>query len=160
MKLKIKNRRSKLVPLLLGAGAVGLVPFHSTSIEYSEDQINDQLISRETAKYLDDYGDKQIGMKLYMESKFDFHYENWLSETGLLSDVSKIINHEDFQQILSMGNTAIPFILRKIKNEPSPLVWALNILTRQNISKGERISISEAASKWYRWGIRNNYINA
>src|SRR3954468_21378689 len=53
----------------------------------------------------------------------------WEAETMYLSDAHRIIEHPAFQEIVGMGEAAIPFLLRELEKSPSQWVWALPRIT-------------------------------
>ena len=64
------------------------------------------------------------------------------------SSASSIISDPDFQAIVSMGQYAVPFIKEEIANEPSTLVWALNLIYGRRISNNPNLTIKEACKLW------------
>ena len=66
-----------------------------------------------------------------------------------------IVEDENFQGILNLGELTIPLILNKIEKEPSQLVWALNIITKKKISNKSMISISDSCKLWVKYGKQN-----
>ena len=53
-----------------------------------------------------------------------------------------------------MGYSAVPFIIEEIEKEPSNLVWALNLIYNQKISKNPNITIKDACKLWIK-ALRN-----
>lgn len=151
---------SKISPILIGMSASIYNPMHATNFEYSEEALTNNIVgvSKDTAVYLDSFKGNTIGANLYLKYRFNLHYNNWKTETLFTSNVDEIINHDDFQSMVQIGNESITFILEKIESEPSTLVWALNIITGVKISNDSTITVKEACKKWVNWGKRNNLI--
>ena len=80
--------------------------------------------------------------------RFALLYDSWKQETAFLSSAKAIIEHEDFQKIIAMGHDAVPFIVNAIDKEPSPLVWALNLIFNVRISNDPNVTISQACRLW------------
>jgi hypothetical protein len=57
------------------------------------------------------------------------------------------IENENFKAIVGMGELAVPFILEKIKEGPTFLVFALNRIFGRRISEFP-ISLEEAGELW------------
>ncbi len=83
---------------------------------------------------------------LVNKSEFDDAYNKWLSETSMISSAMKIIENEHFQRIIRMKAEAVPFILEKIRHQPSILVWALYFIFETEDE--ENLSIAEACKRW------------
>src|SRR5258708_828036 len=56
----------------------------------------------------------------------------WEAETMFLSDAHKIIEHPAFQEIISLGDAVIPFMMRNLEKEPCQWVWALPRISGAN----------------------------
>ena len=69
-------------------------------------------------------------------------------KTQFMSSAYSIVNDEDFQSIVAMGKSVVPFIVKEIEREPSTLVWALNYIYGHKISDKSNITISEACKLW------------
>ena len=82
--------------------------------------------------------------------KFRFlnHLINWQNKTLFLSSTKAIIENEDFQAIVAMGYSAVPYILESIEAKPSTLVWALNLIYNRKITHSPNTTISEACKLW------------
>lgn len=80
--------------------------------------------------------------------KFDARYNSWKTKTIFASSAKEIVNQNDFQAIVQMGQVAVPFIVEIIEKEPSPLVWALNFIYGAKISNNRQLTITEACKLW------------
>lgn len=80
--------------------------------------------------------------------KFYHHYENWLNETGPMSDRYKIMHHQDYLEIVKMGERAVPYIMKEIDTDPGFLYWALNDIYPNIHIK--RSPADEAIKQWKR----------
>lgn len=79
---------------------------------------------------------------------FDFHYKKWMEGTMFYSNVDAIVNNSHFNYMVSMGKDAVPFILEKISEDPSHLVWALNRIYNVKISNNPNMTIEGACKLW------------
>lgn len=57
---------------------------------------------------------------------FESEYEKWYKETCFDSRTDLILENQHFKNIINLGVDAVPFILEKIKEEPSFLVYTLD----------------------------------
>ena len=75
----------------------------------------------------------------------------WEADTMFLSDAHKIIDHPAFQEIIALGETIIPFMLRDLEKEPRQWVWALPRITGANPLRPEDAGDSrKMADAWLR----------
>lgn len=150
----------KLGTIFVGVSSSLYAPQLSTSFEYSEDVVfNKQVnISHQTAEYLDSFKKNTLGSNFYLKYRFEIHYQNWKKKTQLFSSISRIIDNADFQSMVEIGKESIGIILEKIEEEPSTLVWAMNIITESRISKNPTITITDACKLWVKWGKENNIL--
>ena len=92
------------------------------------------------------------------ESKFRRLAETWKSQTGHLSNVSARCTHPAYQQIIGMGDTAILFILRDLKETREDWFWALTAITGENpIPARDAGNIKKMTEAWLQWGRANGY---
>ena len=84
----------------------------------------------------------------------------WLGEeTAFLSSVSDIVMHPAYQQIIGMGPTAIPLILREMSIKQGQWFWALKSITNEDPVKPEhRGLVAEMSRLWLQWGKARGYI--
>ncbi len=100
-----------------------------------------------TAEYLKTVNDTD---KSFLLQKFRFqnYLINWERKVQFLSSPNAIITDEDFQSIVAMGTTAIPYIIEEIECKPSYLVWALNFICKRKITDNPNATISDACKLW------------
>lgn len=91
------------------------------------------------------------------ESEFRALADQWQRETRKLSSVEKIVLHPAYQKIIGMGKEALPFIFRELKATRGHWLWALVMITRQDVAKPGQ-SFREACDEWVQWGEGKGYI--
>ena len=82
-----------------------------------------------------------------LKDKFESLYQKWFEETCIFSNPNKFVENNNFKEIVNLGEPVVPFIIEKIKEMPSDLVKALNLIYNQRISE-KKVSISEACKLW------------
>jgi hypothetical protein len=85
---------------------------------------------------------------LILRSNFEEYLAQWEKNTLFYSFSNQIIKDIYFQKIIAMGEKAVPLIVEKIKQKPSTLVWALNIIYDTKISNKPETTIEEACKLW------------
>lgn len=92
-----------------------------------------------------------------LEREFDELAQKWYRETRKISVVDQIVLHPAYQQIIGMGQDALPFIFRELKRTRGHWLWALAMICREDHAKpGQRFS--EAVDSWLKWGEGKGYI--
>jgi len=92
-----------------------------------------------------------------IETEFAYLVDRWLKETIHLSLIRDKIINPAYLQIIAMGSTAVPLILRELRDRPSHWFVALQALTKSNPAEGA-LNPREARDKWLTWGEENGLI--
>jgi len=83
----------------------------------------------------------------------------WERDTITSSFVIQAAMHPAYQQIIGMGEAAIPLILDEIQTKPSHWFWALGAITGENpVPPQDRGKLQKMAEAWINWGRKNGYI--
>ena len=92
-------------------------------------------------------------------SKFEQLAAEWKRETAHLSSPYAIAEHRAYQEIIGMGEKAIPFILRDLQQTKDQWFRALRSITGESPVRSEdRGDIDAMTSAWLDWGKRRRYI--
>lgn len=84
----------------------------------------------------------------------------WKEETAFLSSVSDIAMHAAYQQIIGMGSTAVPLIMREMGERPAQWFWALKSIAGEDpVPPEHRGNVTEMTRIWLRWGKERGYIS-
>jgi len=134
------------------------VEIPKTIMEYVESDLSEDLLDVEPElKNL--HLDEDSFEHVYMKDKFFNLTSAWESKTKLHSSISKIIEDENFKKIVEMGDKAIPLIIEEIDKKPSTLVWALNLITQSSLQSNQRLTVTEACSRWAKlWRSNQNAV--
>ncbi|KAF0236880.1 MAG: hypothetical protein FD181_2387 [Prolixibacteraceae bacterium] len=145
--MQLVKLSNKLRPLTLAAGLFSAVTTFAYSDLDNYSGILTMTSNYKTSEYIK-LVDKSDESLLLRKFKFDNHLINWQKRTMFLSSTKAIIENEDFQSIVAMGHSAVPYIIEEIENRPSTLVWALNLIYNQKITNNPNATISEACNLW------------
>lgn len=67
-----------------------------------------------------------------------------------------MVVNPSYQQIIGMGDNAIPLILHELDRQPDHWFWALHSITGADpVHEDCQGNISKMASAWIEWGRRN-----
>lgn len=93
------------------------------------------------------------------EAKFDALVEEWRRLRELGSSTAPLIN-DAYGQIVAMGWSAVPFLLREVKRKSGHWFTALKWITGENLVKPEmRGNIREIREAWLRWEKENGRVD-
>lgn len=88
--------------------------------------------------------------------KFQLLADQWRKERGATSSITQMMLCSAYQQIIGMGERAIPFILTALRSEgdnPDHWGWALHAITGEDPippeATGDTVKIAQA---WLDWG--------
>jgi len=148
----------KMVPIIIGL-TTSFNTYAKTEMAYNENDIRKKLVNMDLQNFKSsNERDKFVFDEQYNRIRFKGLLKNWYNETAFSSNIDSILENNNLKQILSLGNSAIPFIIEEINNKPSYLVWSLNILLNKKISNSN-ITINDACRKWVIWWNTTNNSN-
>src|SRR5262249_11133153 len=93
------------------------------------------------------------------EQRFERLADLWLAETAYLSSPELTVAHPAFQEILSLGEEAIPFILRRMQRREGHWFLALSRITGEKPfppSAAGKVRLIEQA--WFEWARAKGYV--
>ena len=85
--------------------------------------------------------------------------DRWSFETIHISSLSGIEEHEALQEIIGMGTSAVPLILSELRERPSWLLLALDVLVDNPpaLGAGSQGGLLDSTKAWIEWGTRRGY---
>ena len=94
------------------------------------------------------HNEDQTFYNLQLKHNFNELVSNWKHNTMFSSSVQQIISDSNFQKIVALKGQAVPLILLEIQNQPSMLVWALNLIYGTKVSNNPNLTVTEACKLW------------
>ena len=95
-----------------------------------------------------------------LEPKFVALANQWRAETSMLSSIAKKVKHPAYQKIITMGDAAVPLILRELRDRPSHWFRALKAITGTSpIDEQETANVEQATAAWLKWGKQRGLID-
>ena len=90
--------------------------------------------------------------------EFEKLADEWLQNRPLGVDVAQMTRHPAYQEIISMGEPAIPWILQRLINKPDHWFVALYSITGANpVPPESKGRVREMATVWIEWGRQQGY---
>ena len=139
------NLVKSIKPLTISALLAG-----STSFAFMYDDINKSSIipaNPKTEKYFS-WINEQTNSNVTLKAIFNDAYARWEQRTKFYSFSHQIIEDSDFQKIIAIGKPAVPLIIEKLREQPSLIVWALNLIYQEKISNNPQTTIEDACKLW------------
>jgi hypothetical protein len=95
-----------------------------------------------------------------VDGRFVSLAKRWRSETRLVNNVSRRTKHPAYQEIIAMGERAVPLILRDLaENGPSDWFVAITAITGENpITEEMAGDMTLMTEAWLRWGTAMGYL--
>lgn len=82
----------------------------------------------------------------------------WKDERGATSSITDMAMQPAYQEIIGMGQDALPFLFRELEEEPDHWFWALKAITGEDpVPPESRGRVEEMAQDWLRWGREQGY---
>lgn len=90
--------------------------------------------------------------------KFQSLLSEWKEDTQFMSSTTNMILHKAYQEIIGMGPSVIPFILRELETRPDHWFPALKALTGVDpVPSSERGKLRAMANAWLEWARDQGY---
>ncbi len=103
--------------------------------------------------------DFEVGAHETIRRRFDTLVAVWKSERGHSSFVTDLVIHPAYQQIIGMGERAVPLLLEEMRARPDHWDWALRAITGSDpVPKESWGKLREIAAAWVAWGKERGYV--
>lgn len=84
---------------------------------------------------------------------FERYADEWKSQTGHESVMSRRVLHPSYQRIIGLGQDALPFILHRLSSQPDHWFWALQSISGENpVSPEDAGRFDAMRDAWITWG--------
>jgi hypothetical protein len=103
--------------------------------------------------------DIEVGVHVTLRQRFDNLVAVWKSERGHSSILTEMVLHPAYQQIIGMGEQAVPLLLEELQRQPDHWDWALRSITGSDpVPRESWGKLREIAAAWVTWGKRRGYV--
>lgn len=94
-----------------------------------------------------------------LEREFRALSRQWREACGLLSSTSAMIAHPAYQEIIELGQSVVPLLLRELEQEPVHWFEALKAITGDDpVSPSDWGDIPAMTAAWLAWGRSHQLI--
>ena len=95
-----------------------------------------------------------------IKTRFDELTQDWKRDTRMTSSTTEMSMHPAYQQIIGMGERALPLIFRELQQAPSHWFWALRAITGDDpVPEADLGRVPAMRQAWLDWGRRNGYVS-
>lgn len=92
------------------------------------------------------------------EKRFRDLVAKWKADTMYVSSVTQMATHPAYQQIIGMGRSALPLLLRELAENGGHWFWALKAITGDDpVPPEDRGNVARMTAAWLAWGRANGY---
>ena len=100
-------------------------------------------------------------MKYDVRERFRQLAAQWKEQSRHMSNVAQMAMLKPYQQIIGMGEAAVPLLLEELRARPGPVVLGLEAITQENPVPPEAAGkVRAMAEEWVAWGKRQGYMAA
>jgi len=102
--------------------------------------------------------DCRIEVRPTPERRFATLVQEWKEATAFTSSTTAMAMHPAYQQIIGMGDAALPLIFEELRREPDHWFWALKAITGEDpVSPADRGQIEPMTIAWLNWAKQRGY---
>jgi hypothetical protein len=84
----------------------------------------------------------------------------WKEKSQHLSNTAQMAMLKPYQQIIGMGDRALPLILEELQREPDHWFWALEAITQVDpVPPDLAGKVRRQAEVWIAWGKKQGYVD-
>ena len=103
-------------------------------------------------------GDHAGERYLARKRRFAALAQEWTEATAFTSSATAMAMHPAYQQIIGMGDAALPFIFQELRRQPDHWFWALKAITGEDpVPPSDRGQIEKMAAVWLQWAEQRGY---
>jgi hypothetical protein len=93
------------------------------------------------------------------EERFLLLADRWRKETRFVSSSTELVLNSAYQQIIGMGRSALPLILRSLNSQGGHWFWALKHISGEDPLSSEYAGNYEKNREaWLAWGREHHYL--
>jgi len=94
-----------------------------------------------------------------VRARFDRLADRWNAETEFISSSTALILNSSYQQIIGMGQAALPLILKRLKDQGGHWFWALKHITGEDpVGADDAGDYPKMREAWLLWGREHHYL--
>ena len=94
------------------------------------------------------------------QDRFTRLVAQWKAESVHMSNTAQMAMLRSYQNIIGMGDSAVPLLLEELRREPDHWFWALEAITLENpVPPEANGNVDAMARAWIDWGRQRGHIS-
>jgi hypothetical protein len=91
--------------------------------------------------------------------RFERLASSWKEKVRFLSNERQMVLLPEYQRIIGMGESAVPFLLEQLERDPHWWFWALEMITGDDPVPAEaKGHLDRMAKAWLDWGREKGFV--
>ena len=95
---------------------------------------------------------------LDIRNRFRHLFDVWDKDTFIFSFHYQIYNHWAYEELVNLGEPAIPYMLGELRRGNSDIVAALHAISGESLVQGLRLTTEEIMERWLAWGEEKGHV--
>lgn len=96
-----------------------------------------------------------------IRERFEVLATQWREKSQFMSNSAQMAMLKSYQQIIGIGEPAVPLLLEELQREPNQWFWALEAITSQDpVPPADRGQLDRMAAAWIAWGVEQGHLPA
>jgi hypothetical protein len=93
------------------------------------------------------------------EERFSLLADQWRNETRFVSSSTELVLNSAYQQIIGMGRSALPLVLRRLNSQGGHWFWALKHISGEDpLAPEDAGNYEKNREAWLTWGREHHYL--
>ena len=103
----------------------------------------------------------QTTIRLAPQERFRILAAQWKEKSRHISNTAQMAMLWPYQQIIGMGDSALPFIFEELVRDPDHWFWALEAITLENpVPQDVNGKVRPMADAWIAWAKQKGFLAA
>ena len=93
-----------------------------------------------------------------IRARFRHLFDVWDKDTFIFSSPHQIYNHWAYEELVNLGEPAVPYMLGELQRGRSKVVAALRTISGESLVQGLRLTTEEIVERWLAWGEDKGHV--
>ena len=90
--------------------------------------------------------------------RFRHLFDVWDKDTFIFSFPYQIFNHWAYEELVSLGEPAIPYMLGELQRGNLDIVSALRVISGESLVQGLGLTSEKIMERWLAWGEEKGHV--
>ncbi len=93
-----------------------------------------------------------------IRDRFRHLFDVWDKDTFIFSFPYQIFNHWAYEELVSLGEPAVPYMLGELQRGYPDIVRALRTISGESLVQGLGLTTEEVMERWLAWGVEKGHV--